>query len=187
MAEADRERWNERYRSRGEAVPGVAAFFAEIEDLLPTSGRALDVAGGRGRHAIWLAQRGLDVTVTDISDVGLGIAERAAARAKVRVHTRLCDLEEEPLPPGPWDLIVTVDYLQRSLFAVYPRLLAPGGLLVMEHPTRTNQTRNPRPSARHVLEDGEMRTLVQGLEIVRYEERWREGRYAAGLLGRKVT
>jgi ubiquinone/menaquinone biosynthesis C-methylase UbiE len=49
-----------------------------LDDLLPRRGRALDVAGGTGRHALWLARRGLDTTLADVPQVAL---EKAAAAA----------------------------------------------------------------------------------------------------------
>ncbi|HEY6100713.1 MAG TPA: class I SAM-dependent methyltransferase, partial [Anaeromyxobacter sp.] len=65
-------------------------------------------------------------------------------------------------------------------------VLAPGGWLVFAHATRTNLERNPRPGAAHLLEDGEIRSLVRGLDVVSCEERWfEEGRHEARLLARR--
>ena len=73
----------------------------------------------------------------------------------------------EPLPPGPWDLVTQFFYLNRALFPRYPQILAPGGFLLVVHPTRKNLERYPRPSARFLLEDGELPGLVpEGLEPV---------------------
>jgi SAM-dependent methyltransferase len=96
------------------------------------------------------------------------------------------DLEVEPLPDGPWDLVLSFHFLRRALFADFPRILAPGGLLVYVQPTRTNLERHDRPPAGFLLEDGELPGLVQGLEIVQYEEGWLdEGRHEARLVARK--
>src|SRR5213075_3071128 len=65
----DRERWNARWREQAGELAPPAAFVVEHTALLPASGRALDVAGGAGRHAVWLARAGLDVTMIDVSDV----------------------------------------------------------------------------------------------------------------------
>lgn len=50
----DREKWNARYREEGPPSP-PSPFLVGLDDLLPRRGRALDVAGGTGRHALWLA------------------------------------------------------------------------------------------------------------------------------------
>ena len=131
-----------------------------------------EIAGGGGRNSIWLAQRGLEVTLTDISPVGLAIARSRAEAAKVKLTTVEADLELGPIPPGPWDLIVSVCYLWRPIFERYPAALAPGGMLVVIQPTKRNLERHDKPPADFLLDDGELPTLVRGLEIVRQEEGW---------------
>jgi SAM-dependent methyltransferase len=116
------------------------------------------------------ARRGLEVTLADLSGVALELARREAARAGLTLRTLAIDLESEPLPPSPWSLILCVDFLWRPLFESISAALAPGGLLVVVHLTRSNLQRHTRPSPRHLLEDGELSGLVRGLEIVRYEE-----------------
>lgn len=185
MAEADRERWDARYRERGGGPSPPSRFLVGLDTILPRRGAALDVAGGTGRHALWLAGRGLDVTLVDISGVALRIAEQRAASAGLRLQTAGLDLEAEPLPAGPWDVVVCVDFLWRPLFADVPGVLAPGGWLVVSHPTRSNLTRHEHPGARHLLEESELPGLVAGMDIIRYEEGWtEEGRHEARLVAR---
>ncbi|EYF07292.1 class I SAM-dependent methyltransferase [Chondromyces apiculatus] len=183
----DRIRWNARWRERGQGHPEPdppSSLVTARADLLPTRGRALDIAGGAGRHALWLARRGLDVTLVDISEVALDLAQRAAGQAGLPLHTLQRDLEREPLPEGPWDLILCFHYLQRSLFPRIPALLAPGGVFLIVHQTHGNLLRHERPSARFLLADGELPTLVGlALREVHYEEGWlAEGRHEAVLL-----
>jgi SAM-dependent methyltransferase len=201
VAGTDRDRWNERYRAE-EGVPPPSPWLEALDPLLPRRGRALDAGGGSGRHALWLAARGLEVTLADVSDVALA---RAAAEARARglsspdllcpaergwgggsLATVAVDLEEAAPPAGPWDLVLCVYFLHRPLLAALPALLAPGGLLVVAHATRRNLERHPRPGPRHVLEDGELPGLVRGLEVIRSEEGWLEaGRHEARLVARR--
>ena len=182
----DRERWNARYRAGDAPSPTPSAFVRSLDGVLPRRGRALDVAGGAGRHALWLARRGLDVTLADVSDVAL---EQAAARAReagLPLRTVLLDLTEAPLPGGPWDAILCAYFLHRPLFAAFPGALAPGGILAVAHATRSNLLRHPRPGAGHLLDDGELPGLVRGLEILRAEEGWLEsGRHEARVVARR--
>ena len=114
------------------------------------------------------------------------MAESTAATAGVRLTSLVTDLETEPFPAGPWDLIVSFYYLQRSLFDVFADALAPGGLLVFAQPTMSNLQRHTKPPARFLLEDGELPGLVRGLEIVRYHEDWqKEACHEARLVARK--
>jgi SAM-dependent methyltransferase len=185
MSDADRAKWDERYRTKGPESPAAHEFLIGLD--LPPPGRALDVAGGAGRNAVWLARRGWRVTLVDISAEGLALAKAAAGTLPLEV---VCaDLEREPLPAGPFDLIVSTYYLRRELFADFADRLSPGGLLVYVQPTRSNLQRHPHPSAAFLLEDGELPALAQGLTVVRCDEGWfRDGeseRHEARLVARK--
>jgi len=185
MATADRDRWNARYRDEPPAQE-PSPFVVGLAPLLPPRGRALDAAGGGGRHAIWLARRGLDVTLADVSEVALAIAAERARREGLGLQTVQVDLEAAPLPPGPWDVVVCACFLHRPLLAALAEALAPGGLLAVAHATRTNLERHPRPGPSHVLEDGELPSLVRGLDVLSYEEGWLEsGRHEARLVARR--
>lgn len=187
MSEGDRRKWDARYRDAAASGHEPSPFLLSLDAVLPRRGRALDLAGGAGRNALWLARRGLDLTLTDISPVGLSRAASEAQRAGVALTTVECDLEEQPAPPGPWDLLLCFHYLHRPLYAQIPGLLAPGGLLIVVHPTRSNLLRHPSPSARFLLEDGELPTLVQGLTVVSFDEGWGEGgRHEARLVARRA-
>ena len=185
MSEQDREHWNARY-AEDEGPLAPSPFLLALDQVLPSRGRALDVAGGTGRHALWLARRGLDVTLADVSDVALFRAERSARAARLSLETMRIDLEASPLPPRTWDVIVNFYFLHRPLLAALPGALAPGGFLVVAHPTRSNLARHARPGPDHLLEDGELPTLVTDLEIVSYEEGWFESdRHEARLVARR--
>lgn len=187
MHSSDRDRWNERYRGAPE-TEGAPAAVLDVLHRLPTSGRALDVAGGAGGAACELAARGLDTTLVDVSDRALELANRHADQREVTIAALRLDLAHEPFPPGPWDVICCIHYLQRSLFPAMVEALSPGGFLVVAIATRANLERHERPSACFLLDGGELPTLVEGLEIVRYVEGWNEaGRHDAELLARKRT
>ncbi len=87
---------------------------------------------------------------------------------------------------GPWDLVLCFHYLQRSLFPPIAAALAPGGLLVFCHQTRTNLERHPRPGPEYLLDEGEAPRLAAGLDIVSHSEGWHEeGRHEAHLVARR--
>jgi SAM-dependent methyltransferase len=185
VADRDRERWNERYREAA-PQPAPSSLFVESDALLPRSGRGLDLAGGTGRHALWMARRGLAVTLAEVSDVAAARAESLAAQEGLRLAHALLDLETEPFPQGPWDLIVCAYFLYRPLFQAAAQALAPGGVLAVVHPTLRNLARNPKPGAAYLLADGELPALVAGLEVVRFDEAWRaNGQHEAWLVARR--
>ncbi|MBI4954808.1 MAG: class I SAM-dependent methyltransferase [Myxococcales bacterium] len=191
-----RAHWDARYRAGDHAGREPCAFLADIAPLLPARGRALDLAGGAGRHALWLARRGLEVTLVDVSAVALELARARADEAHLPLELRALDLEHDAVPPGPWALACTFHYLERSLFARLAAELEPGALLVCTQPTVTNLERHARPSRRFLVEPGELATLAEtaratpdgpaAFELVRYREAWSpEGVHQAELVARR--
>lgn len=185
MTADDREKWNARYRDEQAPSP-PSPFLVGLDGLLPRRGKALDVAGGSGRHALWLARRGLETTLADISEIALERAADAARRERLSVRTIQIDLQSAPLPAGPWDLILCAYFLHRPLFAAFADSLAPGGWLVVTHATRSNLAVHARPGPEYLLEDGELPALVRGLEVIQSGEGWVEsGRHEARIVARK--
>ncbi len=133
-----RGEWNRRYASPGFVWSSEPSrlLVAEADGLAP--GRALDVACGEGRNAVWLAQLGWRVTGVDFSDVALAKARQLAESRGVEVEWVLADLVEYE-PPAAMDLVVVL-YLQlpaaqrREVLRRAAAALAPGGtLLVLGH------------------------------------------------------
>jgi len=138
-ADPSRERWNRRWAGeRANAATTPSAFLiAETETLPP--GRALDLACGAGRNAVWLARRGWRVTGVDFSDVALQAARGLAASAGVDVEWIEADAATWPAESRAYDL-VAVMYLQlpaaerRAALARAAAAVRPGGtLLVVGH------------------------------------------------------
>jgi SAM-dependent methyltransferase len=120
-----------------------------------------------------------------LSPVGLEQLAAVARSEELHVETIAADLEKAPLPPGRWDVISCFAYLQRSLFPAMRELLAPGGVLVGEISTVRNLERHERPSARFLLEENELLSLVAPLTIVYYQEGWIDDRAVARVIARK--
>ena len=182
---SDRDRWNRRYQDGAEG--GTPLMLGRNLHLFPRSGNALEVAGGPGQAAVVLAARGLSVTLADVSDVALAMANERAERSGVALTTRQVDLSAEPLPAGPWDLITSFNFLDRQLVPQMIKQLALGGHLALSIATKSNLQRHERPNARFLLDDGELPSLVAGLGIILYSEGWGlDGRHTAELFAQKV-
>ena len=179
MSQADRERWDQRWGEGGHSDGEPPEWLAELEEELPRTGRALDVASGSGRAALWLARRGLTTLAIDVSPVGLKRLEASAARQGLHVETRVLDLQREPPPAGPFDVVTCFRYLQRDLFPALRDRLSPGGVLVCELMTRSNLERHDHPSERFLLELNELPGLVAPLRVAYYREGWIDGRALA--------
>jgi SAM-dependent methyltransferase len=185
MARDDRERWDRRYDDDAYTPAGAPDWLEALGSEIPEAGRALDVATGAGRVALWLAQRGLDVTAVDISSVGLDRCRVGAQARGLSLRTLALDLDEEVLPEGPFAVISCFRYLQRDLFPVFRERLAPDGVLACEIRTRRNLGRHPHPRARFLLESNELLSLCAPLDVVYYREGWVDDRAVARILARK--
>jgi SAM-dependent methyltransferase len=153
--------WDRRYRTEGPESTTPSDFLVSLDDVLPRAGRALDVAGGAGRNAIWLARRGLAVTVVDISQAGLDLARAAAAEAGVALELIAADSRRSRCRPALRRRPRPSTFCRRPLFAAFPAVMAPGALLVYRQPTRSNLTATRRPPAGFLLDDGELPHLVR--------------------------
>jgi SAM-dependent methyltransferase len=138
MPDADRQRWNQRYqRERYDFTPAawLIALEGSIRPRWPGS-RALDLACGGGRHALYLGGLGYTVDAWDISDVGLDflrteLEQRAVNGLPLPVEPRRVDLERTAFPPAAFDLILDAHYLDRAIFEPLCRALRRGGLLIV--------------------------------------------------------
>lgn len=186
MAEGDRDRWNEKWAAAAVGTTHGSSLVDLVTPFLPERGRLLDVAGGGAADAVAFASRGLDVTVADVSDVGLAKARARAAAAGVSIDTVEVDLEHDPLPDGPWDIVTVANYLQRDIFGPIVHSLAPGGVLAVVIATVDNLERHERPGRPFLLQRGELPSLVPGLEVLHHGEMWRgNDRHEAHLVGRR--
>ncbi len=185
MSGADRERWDATYRGGGHRDPPAPEWLAALDGELPRAGRALDVASGTGRLARFWAARGLDCASRRRLHGGPATRLAAATRDGLALETLALDLEREPLPAGPFAAISCFHYLQRDLFPKLTERLAPGGVLACEIATVRNLERNPKPSARFLLQPNELLALCRPLEVVFYEEGWRDDHSLARLLARR--
>jgi 2-polyprenyl-3-methyl-5-hydroxy-6-metoxy-1,4-benzoquinol methylase len=135
VTDTDRDRWDTRHMAADDADPAPSEFLVEHAAQLPSAGRALDVACGRGRNAVWLARRGLKVDAVDISSIALAKAMSLATRHGVadRVRTIEHDLAKGlPSLNGAYDVVMCLHFRQPALWPRMRELVAPGGVLLIE-------------------------------------------------------
>ena len=189
MQDAAKE-WDERYR-QGRTMPDEpAALLVENLSLLPKGGKALDIAMGTGRNALYLASLSFRVTGVDVSAVAVDKCREKAERLGLPIEALVADLERSPLPSNEYDLIVNFYYLQRSLTAQIVAALRTGGVLVFESFTIDQLQFDWGPkSSDHLLRPGELREMFAEMEPLLYHEGVVQGdrgpKAVASLMGRK--
>jgi SAM-dependent methyltransferase len=166
--------WDERYAAAERvwsAGPNreVAAIVAQWPP-----GRAVDLGAGEGRHALWLAELGWQVTAVDFSAVGIDRGREEARRRGLDLDWVVADVTEwEPAPGKELDLVlIAYLHIPQDVLSRVTRWLAPGGaLVVVGHALRnlTEGVGGPQdPAILHTTE--QLKAAAQGLEVVRCEE-----------------
>lgn len=170
-----------------EPLSGPAPWLLENADLLPSSGRALDVACGHGRHSLLLAAAGFEVTGVDRNRSALDRLRAQAERLGLAVTAREMDLETGPVDLGDaaYDVVLVTRYLHRPLFPALIRALAPGGTLIYETFLDRQAERGHAKNPAFLLEPAELHRLVQPLEILRTREGEFEGAMVSAVVARR--
>jgi tellurite methyltransferase len=164
--------WDERY-ARGEHAseePHLLLSHAALEHFAP--GRALDVASGAGRNALFLASLGWRVVAVDSSRVGIELTRERARGRGLEVETHVADLErgEFTIEPEAFDLVCDFYYLQRDLF---PRLragLRRGGAFVAAIHLDDGDPHARPSNPDYLLKPGELLAEFDGWHILHYHE-----------------
>jgi len=165
-----------------------ARWLVDHAHLLPSSGTALDVACGRGRHALWLAERGLRVRAIDRNREAVEAARAEAQRRGLHIVAEQHDLEngDAGLGIATADVIVVVHYLHRPLFAELIDALRPGGLLIYETFTQAQARRGKPTNPAFLLAPSELTQLVQPLDVITSREGEFEDRDVASIVAKKA-
>lgn len=170
--ESDKKRWDSRFKGKEFAFGKEPnPFLKNYIHLLP-KGKALDIASGEGRNAVFLAQHGFDVDAVDISERGLKKSRKLAREKGVRINTYLVDLDQYQIEKEKYDLIANFYFLRRSLIPKIKKGLKKGGKVIFETYTleqRKIGTEGPK-QARYFLKPNELLWLFKDFQILFYRE-----------------
>ncbi len=169
MSQQDRDKWDQRYTedsyNRKNPVTLVADWLAQIP-----MGRALDVACGAGRNAIFLAQAGYRVDAIDISPEGLYLARQEAVSLGLDINWIEHDLDQPCPLVTNYDLILVMWFVNLELVTRLCDCLAPGGYLLCEEHLITDEDVIGPKNPSYRVAPGALRNAVSGLEVLHYEE-----------------
>src|SRR5262249_30644167 len=178
MQPDEKKLWNRKYAEGShDSVEPEGLLVRTYTEYLAARppGFALDVAGGTGRHAFWLARKGWRGKLIDISETGVALAhnrlETRPAEAEAVLENEVADLNTvDDLGDKKYDLVLVFFYLQRELFPALAAALKPGGILIYQTYT-TEQLHLPagphNPS--FLLTPGELPNAFRSLEILHYD------------------
>ncbi len=183
--------WNSRYQTLTQ-VPQSSQVLSAYTHLLPSKGKALDLASGLGANTVLLAKHGLETYAWDYADTALVHLQAHAKKHKVLIHTECRDVVVSPPLPHTFDVIVVCHFLERSLVPFLIDALKPNGLLFYQTFTRCKVSTSGGPqNPVFRLADNELLHLCQKLQIIVYCEEGNVGdikkgfRNEALLIGQK--
>ena len=174
-SESTKARWNERY-DRDMYIYGKepAAFLKQKMDRLK-QGKALVLAMGEGRNAVYLAQNGFDVTGVDISEVAIEKCNKLAEERNTTVNAVVADLTDYDMGEAQFDLITKFYYYEPSIFPQIIDALKPGGMFILEQfstdhlkyrETSGFGPRNPD----YLIKPNELLEHFESLRVLYYED-----------------
>ena len=192
MSLDDQLRWD-RQHAETQGAERPSTFLRQIFEsaawqLRPC--RALDIAAGKGRNALYLTDRGFEVVAVDISSVALDVARLHAKEKQARINWQQLDLEQSGFPGGEYDLILNINYLQRSLIAKIKAALRPGGHVICETYSIDQQVIGHPKNPQYFLTHNELLDHFRDFRVLYY----REGKFSdagepsfrAGIFAQKV-
>jgi 2-polyprenyl-3-methyl-5-hydroxy-6-metoxy-1,4-benzoquinol methylase len=189
---SDQKRWDERFKGGRFAFGKEPNPFLKKHICLLPKGKALDIATGEGRNAVFLAQHGFGVEAVDISDRGLKKAQKLARDKGVKINTLLVDLDQYQIEKEKYDLIANFYFLRRGFIPKIKKGLKKGGRVIFETYTleqRTLGTGGPK-HARYFLKSNELLRLFKDFRILFYREGvFKEGgrrKAVASLIAEKI-
>jgi tellurite methyltransferase len=175
------EKWDRIYRSSAVKADAWPRVLVENGHLLPTHGRALDVACGLGEASIFLARHGLEVVAWDISPVAIAKLQDFVAQHGLAITAEVVDVTRVQIPEQAFNVIHVSRFLERSVCAALLRALCHDGLLFYQTSSLealdTAHTKNPD----YCLVRGELLGLFHELHPVAYREEALLGNTAQGL------
>lgn len=168
----DQEKWDAKYREK-KFNPDVPPdpFLKKNLRLLPP-GRALDIAAGEGRNAVFLAQQGFEVDAVDISRVALSRARRLAKSRGVKINTVAADIDIHPIGQEKYDLIIDFYFLDRNLVPSIKRGLKRGGVVMFSTYLlgQPSPAGNGRIDPKYLLKPNELLRLFRDFRVLFYQE-----------------
>jgi cyclopropane fatty-acyl-phospholipid synthase-like methyltransferase len=188
-----KEQWNARYAGEGFLFGEEPnAFLKSHEALLRPGMKALAIADGEGRNGVWLAQQGLEVLSTDVSEIAQSKAAQLAQSRGVSLDLQLVDVGEWEWPLETFDLVAAI-FIQfagpaerERIFAGIRRTLKPGGLLLLEgyRPEQLGYGTGGPPNVENLYTASMLRDAFAGFEILdlsEYDAEVQEGSAHSGM------
>jgi hypothetical protein len=188
--EEQRTHWDQKYEQSMVSLTKPDPFFLSayeefVSDSYPSAGAALDLAGGIGRHALWLADKRWQVSVVDISEVAISRLSQETLQLNLALDLFALEATEYKFEPAQFDLIVLFYHFDRTLYSRIVSALKPGGYLISKSSLQWDSGEIPVPVSTDSLQRNEILSLVPELCVMYHRERPVGNRGVVEFVGKK--
>ena len=166
------QRWDQRYDRETYVYGEQPVVFLTEQIGRLRKGKALVLAAGEGRNAVYLAQQEFQVVAVDISAKGLEKCQALARSRGVEVETVVGDLNDYDMGEDEYDLVTNFYYHDASIFPKVLKALKPGGFFILQNfsvdQPATNRfgPRNPD----YLVSPNQLLAAFAGFRIRHYED-----------------
>lgn len=172
-AQTAAERWDRRFSVDRYLYGTEPVEFLRQNIGRLAKGKALCLAAGEGRNAVWLAAQGYDVTAMDASSKGLEKALALAKERGVSIETEVGDLQHGyEMGEAEYDLITDFYYHDTAMIPAVMRALKPGGMFILQNfsidQPKTNRFGPKNPD--FLVKPNELLRHFAGYRILHYED-----------------
>ena len=193
MAVEDQAKWDRQHASGSGASEPSAFLRLALESAAwhVPRGRALDIACGKGRNALYLADRGFQVVAMDISGVALAEGRKRAEANGFAIVWRQTDLQNHQLDEAAFDCIVNINYLQRPLIPRMKQAIKAGGHIIFETFLIDQKNLGHPQNPDYLLGHNELLEQFRDFRVLFYREgkfdEDGEASYRAGILAQRIA
>ena len=140
----------------------------------------MELACGIGGNALFLAKKGLETYAWDISSVAIEQLNRLALSHGLTLHTRVCDIVQQPPAANRYDVIVVSRFLERRLIPAIIDALTPQGLVFYQTFIQEKSLEFGPSNPAYLLTENELLWWFSGLRVLAYREEGNVGNIAQG-------
>jgi len=159
-----KDKWNKKYLE-SKHIQSEPSEILKNYYLLAKRGKALDVACGTGRNAIFLANKGFYVDAVDISDVAIDILKNNNEK---NINAIVADLDNYNFEENNYELVVNINFLNREIINSLKKAIKPNGIIIFE----TFLISEKRKNKQFYLEENELLRMFLDFRIIFYEEKY---------------
>ncbi len=183
-----KDRWDQVYNQPTYIYgKSAASFLVENYQYIPYQSSVLDLGMGEGRNAIFLAQKGYQVTGIDLSSVAVKKAKSLAQERGVKLKTVVASALEYDFAEKSFDAIICFYFVDRNLIKKMKKWLKPQGIIIFEaYSLEQKKTqKNALEQDSDYLQEGELLQLFSDFRILKFEEPLHKNQFTSSIIVQK--